>query len=73
MADESIESVEDALSLVVDGAASVFALKIAKNGGPRAVLRTAQIAEASGIALYGGTKVLSAHWHRLTRLSPSIN
>lgn len=55
MADESIESVEDALSLAADGAASVFALKIAKNGGPRAVLRTAQIAEAAGIALYGGT------------------
>ncbi|MCU1716931.1 muconate cycloisomerase family protein [Pseudomonas sp. 5P_3.1_Bac2] len=55
MADESIESVEDAFSLAADGAASVFALKIAKNGGPRAVLRTAQIAEACGIALYGGT------------------
>ena len=34
---------------------SIFALKIAKNGGPRAVLRTAAIAEAAGIALYGGT------------------
>ncbi|MNO90357.1 Muconate cycloisomerase 1 [compost metagenome] len=55
MADESIESVEDAFSLAAEGAASVFALKIAKNGGPRAVLRTAQIAEAAGIALYGGT------------------
>ncbi|OEO26013.1 muconate cycloisomerase [Pseudomonas sp. J237] len=55
MADESIECVEDAFSLAADGAASVFALKIAKNGGPRAVLRTAQIAEAAGIALYGGT------------------
>lgn len=55
MADESIESVEDAFSLAADGAASIFALKIAKNGGPRAVLRTAQIAEAAGIALYGGT------------------
>lgn len=55
MADESIESVEDAFSLAADGAASVFALKIAKNGGPRAVLRTAQVAEAAGIALYGGT------------------
>jgi muconate cycloisomerase len=48
MADESF-------SLAADGAASIFALKIAKNGGPRAVLRTAQIAEAAGIALYGGT------------------
>jgi muconate cycloisomerase len=55
MADESIESVEDAFSLASDGAASIFALKIAKNGGPRAVLRTAQIAQAAGIALYGGT------------------
>ncbi len=33
----------------------MFALKIAKNGGPRAVLRTAAIAEAAGIGLYGGT------------------
>lgn len=55
MADESIESVEDAFVLAAEGAASVFALKIAKNGGPRAVLRTAQIAEAAGVALYGGT------------------
>ncbi|EVT89025.1 hypothetical protein Z046_00370 [Pseudomonas aeruginosa VRFPA09] len=36
-------------------AAPVFALKIAKNGGPRAVLRSAAIAEAAGIGLYGGT------------------
>ncbi|MCS9518241.1 muconate cycloisomerase, partial [Pseudomonas aeruginosa] len=28
---------------------------IAKNGGPRAVLRSAAIAEAAGIGLYGGT------------------
>ncbi|WP_273808898.1 MULTISPECIES: muconate cycloisomerase family protein [unclassified Pseudomonas] len=55
MADESIESVEDAFHLASEGAASIFALKIAKNGGPRAVLRTAQIAQAAGIALYGGT------------------
>ncbi len=55
MADESIECVEDAFNLARDGAAPVFALKIAKNGGPRAVLRTACIAEAAGIGLYGGT------------------
>ncbi|CAG8863319.1 Muconate cycloisomerase 1 [Pseudomonas fluorescens] len=60
MADESIESVEDAFSLAADGAASVFALKIAKNGGPRAVLRTAQIAESAGVALYGGTMLEGA-------------
>ena len=55
MADESSECVEDAFNLAREGAASVFALKIAKNGGPRAVLRTAAIAEAAGIGLYGGT------------------
>ena len=55
VADESIESVEDAFNLAREGAASIFALKIAKNGGPRAVLRTASIAEAAGISLYGGT------------------
>ncbi|NBA93467.1 muconate cycloisomerase family protein [Pseudomonas sp. R5(2019)] len=55
MADESIECVEDAFNLARVGAASIFALKIAKNGGPRAVLRTAAIAEAAGIGLYGGT------------------
>ncbi len=55
MADEAIESVEDSFALARAGAAPVFALKIAKNGGPRAVLRTAAIAEAAGIALYGGT------------------
>ena len=55
MVDESIECVEDVFNLAREGAASVFALKIAKNGGPRAVLRTAAIAEAAGIGLYGGT------------------
>lgn len=55
MADESIECVEDAFNLARDGAASVFALKLAKNGGLRAVLRTASIAQAAGIGLYGGT------------------
>ena len=55
MADESIECVEDAFNLAREGSATVFALKIAKNGGPRAALRTAAIAEAAGIGLYGGT------------------
>lgn len=55
MADEAIESVEDAFNLSRSAAAHVFALKIAKNGGPRAVLKTAAIAQAAGIGLYGGT------------------
>jgi len=55
MADEAIESVEDAFNLARIGAGTIFALKIAKNGGLRAALRTAAIAEAAGIGLYGGT------------------
>ncbi|MEL7560258.1 muconate cycloisomerase family protein [Stutzerimonas chloritidismutans] len=55
MADEAIESVEDAFNLACLGAAQIFALKLAKNGGPSAMLRTAAIADAAGIGLYGGT------------------
>ncbi|MFF7709205.1 muconate/chloromuconate family cycloisomerase [Pseudomonas sp. NPDC007930] len=55
MADEAIESVADAFALAQLGAAPIFALKIAKTGGPKAVLRAAAIAEAAGIGLYGGT------------------
>ena len=55
MADEAIESVADSFALAQLGVAPIFALKIAKTGGPRAVLRTAAIAEAAGIGLYGGT------------------
>ena len=60
MADEAIESVEDSFALARAGSAPIFALKIAKNGGLRAVLRTAAIAEAAGIALYGGTMLEGA-------------
>ncbi|MDR6676481.1 muconate cycloisomerase family protein [Pseudomonas oryzihabitans] len=55
MADEAIESVADAFALAQAGVAPIFALKIAKTGGPKAVLRAAAIAEAAGIGLYGGT------------------
>ncbi len=55
MADEAIESVEDAYNLARLGAGTIFALKIAKTGGPRAALRVAAIADAAGIGLYGGT------------------
>ncbi len=55
MADESIESVEDAFSLAAAGAASIFALKIAKNGGPRAVLRRHLRADAPRVLVHGRT------------------
>lgn len=55
MADESINGPEDALELVQEAAADVFALKISKAGGLLNTLRTAAVAEAAGIGLYGGT------------------
>jgi muconate cycloisomerase len=55
MADEGINGPEDAIELVRLGAADVFALKIAKSGGLFSVLRTAAVADAAGVALYGGT------------------
>lgn len=55
MADEAVATPEDAFDLACLSAADVFAIKIAKSGGPLSVLKVAAIAEASGIALYGGT------------------
>lgn len=55
MADEAIECVQDGFALARAAAAPVFALKIAKTGGPLAVLKVAHIARAAGIGLYGGT------------------
>lgn len=55
MADESLAGPEDAFDLASDAAADVFSIKISKAGGPLATLRTAAVASAAGIALYGGT------------------
>lgn len=55
MADEGITGPEDALELVRDACADVFALKIAKSGGIYGMMRTAAIADAAGVLLYGGT------------------
>lgn len=60
MADEAIESVADSFNLASAACAPIFSLKIAKTGGPRAVLRTAAIAQAAGIDLYGGTMLESS-------------
>ncbi|WP_250467600.1 MULTISPECIES: muconate/chloromuconate family cycloisomerase [unclassified Caballeronia] len=68
MADESVTGPEDALELVRDACADVFALKIAKSGGIFGMMRTAAIADAAGVLIYGGTmlegsigSVASAH------------
>jgi muconate cycloisomerase len=55
MADEAVATPEDALEVARLGAADVIALKIAKSGGVFNMLRTAAVADAAGIALYGGT------------------
>lgn len=55
MADEGVTGPEDALELVRDACADVFALKIAKSGGIHGMMRTAAVADAAGVLLYGGT------------------
>ncbi|MFM0758332.1 muconate/chloromuconate family cycloisomerase [Paraburkholderia strydomiana] len=55
MADEGVTGPEDALELVSHACADVFALKIAKSGGIYGMMRTAAIADAAGVSLYGGT------------------
>ncbi|MDR5747870.1 muconate/chloromuconate family cycloisomerase [Caballeronia sp. LZ029] len=55
MADEGVTGPEDALELVRDACADVFALKIAKSGGIYGMMRTAAVADAAGVLLYGGT------------------
>lgn len=55
MADEAVCGPEDAMELARIAGADVFALKIAKAGGIHAMLRTAAVGDAAGIALYGGT------------------
>lgn len=55
MPDESICTYTDAFKLAKKRAGDVFALKIAKAGGLRNILKIAGIAEAADILLYGGT------------------
>jgi muconate cycloisomerase len=55
MADEAIDGPEDAFDLAAEAAADVYSLKIAKAGGLLATLRTAAVAGAAHVAVYGGT------------------
>ncbi len=54
MADESVFDAGDALAGVQARIADIFSLKTAKSGGIRPALHVAAIAQASGIAVYGG-------------------
>ncbi|MGE4334446.1 MAG: muconate/chloromuconate family cycloisomerase [Pigmentiphaga sp.] len=60
MADESISGPQVAYELAKAEAADVFAIKIEQNGGLFAAQRTAAIADAAGIELYGGTMLEGA-------------
>jgi len=60
MADESLRTPHDALTLYQSQAADVYALKIAKSGGMSAVHRIAAIAESAAIPCYGGTTLESS-------------
>jgi muconate cycloisomerase len=55
MADEALHGPRDAYDFAVRAAADVFSVKIAQSGGLFAAKRVQAIAEAAGIALYGGT------------------
>jgi muconate cycloisomerase len=55
MADEALHGPEDAYDCAVRAAADVFSVKIAQSGGLFAAKRVQAIADAAGIALYGGT------------------
>lgn len=55
MADESINTPEDVIELARLGGTDVVALKTSKSGGLYEVLRTAAVADAAGMTLYGGT------------------
>lgn len=60
MADESLQGPASAFDLAAQHAADVFAVKIEQSGGLDAAARVAEIADAAGIALYGGTMLEGA-------------
>jgi muconate cycloisomerase len=60
MADESLRSDHDALTLAARRAADVFSLKIGKSGGYLVTRRIAAVAQAAGIACHGGTGIESS-------------
>jgi muconate cycloisomerase len=55
MADEALTGPHSAFDFAACAAADVFAVKIQQSGGLHAACKVAAIADAAGIALYGGT------------------
>ena len=60
MADEALHGPVDAFTVASTQAADIFAVKINQSGGLRGAAQVAAIAEAAGIALYGGTMLEGA-------------
>lgn len=60
MADESLATVQDAIRLAKEQAATIFSLKIHKSGGMRNTVKIAAIAEGAGISCFGGTSLESS-------------
>jgi muconate cycloisomerase len=60
MADEALQGPASAYDYAADAAADVFAVKIEQSGGLRAACQVQTIADAAGIALYGGTMLEAA-------------
>ena len=60
MADESLHGPETAYDFAVAAAANVFAVKVEQSGGLFAAKQVQAIADAAGIALYGGTMLEAA-------------
>lgn len=55
MADEALQGPQDAFDLASRACADVFSVKIAQSGGLFAAKHVQAVAEAAGVALYGGT------------------
>lgn len=55
MADEALQGPVSAYDYAANAAADVFAVKIEQSGGPVAACQVRAVADAAGVALYGGT------------------
>jgi muconate cycloisomerase len=77
MADESVFTPADALRVVEAGAADLFSIKVMKHGGALRARAVAAIAEAAGIACYGGDMFESGLGHaigaQLIAATPNIS
>lgn len=60
MADESVQTLHDAMRVCTEGAADIFSLKVHKHGGLLAARKVGGIAAAAGLPCHGGTSIESS-------------